>query len=1156
MTFLDPEYASLSSEQLSLIDQICGKYEQRRLSGNATAIEDLVAAAAEPLRAVLEYELIRIDLEIAASWNQMPTLADVKARFPNSASRIDRDWLQWNSRPARESQEGQPKPSTQAHAFEHARRETNNQMGQPTPVGNLDQAAGANSSPIHSDSELRFRILRRIAEGGIGTVYAAFDTDLQREVALKELKRSLVNKTGLVNRFLLEATITSHLEHPNIVPIYAVGQRHDGRHFYAMRLIQGHSMQVAIDALHRNSKSADKGEIEFRSNPAARDLLMRFIAVCRAIGFAHSRGVIHRDIKPGNIMLGDFGETLIVDWGLARKVAAPQSNPEDSALESTKRNAAESDLPAWRFVGSAEDYKAQQTLEGTVVGTPGYMSPEQAAGQIELTNAASDIYSLGATLFCLLTNAVPIEHTGDMASDGTPQASSQKGSSQRATLSMREFRADVQTVIHVAGSATRPNHVSPRTIVRSIPAALDAICRRAMEDHAESRYVSAESLAADVEAWLADQPVSVLPETRFQKARRWFKRRPLFAGAILGSVAIAMLAMAVTLQVLSSKNRVISRSLDRETKANQHAQEQATLAAKNAQDADTQRQRIQEILHSFITDVERSLANVPGSAVVRKRVLTQVLNQLGVVSDSVRGNPGASLNSVLALTDLGDLFAQFGPDDISGSIRFGDLESASPSDAAARLYDEAMQVVDQQLAENPDDLATILQKSTIQFKQATLLRQTGETAEAMELVSTCAKTREKHHAANPESLEWAMAAAVAFDMIGQIHLQNGELDPAELQFLAAEKCLLPFRDQFSQNEDLLRRVGIVASRLGDIATKRGDLEKAESYYTEDARYSEQLAKTNPENLTAQREYCAAIDRLGNVSADRGQLQEALEFYLKSRKIREEILLSDPADQNSLREMFVSFMKCGGARMTLMLVSEAKSDFVLAGETADKMASIDAKSTVARRFQSFSAEMLADIALAEDDLDNALKYAVRSLDVSLELAAIDTSDMQAKRDVLLCHAKVAKVHQAKDNLSAALAQFRLAAEIADAAHQQNPSLAATTDLIYIRAKIAETLLEAKEYGQADELLKAAITLLEAIPAENRADADTRRRLVNLSTLRARALIELQRIDEARTLLEQAKLVALDMIEKEERAEQMKLDLVEIEQMLLALGDTQQ
>lgn len=289
-----------------------------------------------------------------------------------------------------------------------------------------------------------------------------------------------------------------------------------------------------------------------------------------------------------------------------------------------------------------------------------------------------------------------------------------------------------------------------------------------------------------------------------------------------------------------------------------------------------------------------------------------------------------------------------------------------------------------------------------------------------------------------------------------------------------------------------------------------------------------------------------------MSAARGRLEETLEFYLKSRKIREEILLSDPADQTSLRELFVSCMKCGDTRMMLKRVAEAKADFITAGETADKLAAIDAKSTVARRFQSFSAEMLTDIALAESDFGNALKYVVRSRDVSLELTAMDTSDVQAQQDLLLCHAKVANVYQATSDFPAAIAQYRLAEEIANRKYQQNPSLDATTTVIYVRTKIGETFLKAEDPAPADEILKSAIELLESIPAENRSEATLRRRMVNLPTLRARALIKLQRTDEARTLLEQARTQALDMIQKEERVEQMKLDLEEIDQLLTGLN----
>ncbi|MFO0976373.1 MAG: protein kinase [Planctomycetaceae bacterium] len=1138
MSFLDPDYRTLTSDQLQLVDQFCGEFEQRRLDGQSVRIEELVAAAPEAVRSILEIELVRIELEIAATWHQLPALEDLVSRFPNSAEPI---WTEWNRL---------VKGDAAARSVRSVMRlsETQGIRNHPTPPAGKADAASRTAGEVRepTDSSQRFRILRRIAEGGIGTVFAAFDKDLQREVALKELKGSLIHNKGVVSRFLVEATVTSHLEHPNIVPIYAVGQRTDGRHFYAMRFIRGQSMQAAIAQLHHQASKVTGGAVDFRRVPEARDLLLRFVAVCRAIGFAHSRGVIHRDLKPANIMVGDFGETLVVDWGLARRrdLTSDTSPHRDSQVAASSIGLGHHEEKSNSNIDVEQEFCCDYTRDGTIVGTPGYMSPEQSAGQAGLVDEKSDIYSLGATLFCMLTNAVPVIHT---------EAASHRIATVEGTKATDADPAAHETINSAVKSEYAAKLASPRRIIAGIPKELDAICRRAMAIRQIDRYRTTEEMARDLEAWLADEPVSVLPESTLQKTRRWMRQRPLLVGSSAASVVIATLAMAVTLQVVSSKNTALIQASEREKQATQNAQKQAQIAATNANDAEKQRQKIQEILHAFITDVERSLANVPGSAVVRKRVLTQVLNQLSVVSDSIRGNPGTSLSSVMALTDLGDLFAQFGTDDISGSIRFGELESASPSDAASKLYDEAMQVVDRQLKHNPNDLTAILQKSNIQCKQAALLRQTGRTAEAMSLITTCTKTRETHFAANPDSLEWGMAAAIAYDMIGQIHLQNGELDSAESQFLAAQKALFSFRDQIPSNEDLMRQAGIVVSRLGDIAAKRGDLEKAESFYTEDMTYSEQLARAKPENLTAQRDYSTAIDRIGNMSAARGRLEEALEFYSKSRTIREEILLSDPADQTSLRELFVSCMKCGDTRMTLKRVAEAKVDFVTAGEMAEKMAEIDAKSTVARRFQSFSAEMLADIALAEEDFDNALKYAVRSLDVSVELAAIDESDQQAQQDILLCHAKVAKVYQAKNDFTAAIAQFRLAEDIANRKLERNPSLDAKTDVIYIQAKIAETFLQAADPTQAETMLASAIALLEAIPPENRSDVTLRRRMVNLPTLRAQALIQLNRPEEARVLLESAKKLAQEMIQNDERAEQLQLDLDEIETLLKSLSN---
>ena len=163
--------------------------------------------------------------------------------------------------------------------------------------------------------ETRFRILRPHARGGLGEVFVARDEELNRDVALKEIRGEHADNKDSRGRFVLEAEITGGLEHPGIVPVYGLGQYADGRPYYAMRFIQGDSLKEAISAFH-SEQNANASDSE--RSLQLRKLLGRFIDVCQAIGYAHSRGVLHRDLKPGNIMLGKYGETLVVDWGLAK----------------------------------------------------------------------------------------------------------------------------------------------------------------------------------------------------------------------------------------------------------------------------------------------------------------------------------------------------------------------------------------------------------------------------------------------------------------------------------------------------------------------------------------------------------------------------------------------------------------------------------------------------------------------------------------------------------------------------------------------------------------------------------------------------------------------------------------------------------------------
>ena len=243
-------------------------------------------------------------------------------------------------------------------------------------------AATATAPEAVAVATTRYQILWPHARGGLGQIFAAQDTQLHRRVALKEIQPELAEDPVCRERFVVEAEITGNLEHPGIVPVYGLERRPDGRPFYAMRFIKGENLSTATRRFHADA-SPDFLGLDFRW------LLRRFVDVCNTIAYAHSRGVLHRDIKPSNIMLGPFGETLVLDWGVAKPLGGPgtagPSPPIRTDLSTFRPNAGNGSV----------------TITGQAVGTPAYMSPEQAAGNLEAMAPASDVYSLGATLYVL-----------------------------------------------------------------------------------------------------------------------------------------------------------------------------------------------------------------------------------------------------------------------------------------------------------------------------------------------------------------------------------------------------------------------------------------------------------------------------------------------------------------------------------------------------------------------------------------------------------------------------------------------------------------------------------------------------------------------------------------------------------------------------------
>ncbi len=364
MTASRGDPSAWSPEVALLVEEACNRFEAAWRAGAAPRIEAYLGDTPEPALSALLRELLALEVEYRLGGGDTPTPAEYDARFPGHAGLI-REVL------AGARTDGPPNPTG---AYEPADTGTD----------------GDDRLPADRRRSGRFTPLRKHAQGGLGTVSVAFDETLRRQVALKAIRPDRRGNAAVRRRFLAEAEITGQLEHPGVVPVYALEEDAAGQPYYAMRFVQGQTLAEAIRAYH-----AGPAPLAFRG------LLKRFVDVCQTIAYAHSRGVIHRDLKPANVLLGDYGETLVADWGLAKRVGGGPKAPSRPGEGPT---AAGIDTG----VGSGEAL----TEAGQVLGTPAYMAPEQAEGGSDAVGPAADVYALGAILYEVLTGQPPYRAAG------------------------------------------------------------------------------------------------------------------------------------------------------------------------------------------------------------------------------------------------------------------------------------------------------------------------------------------------------------------------------------------------------------------------------------------------------------------------------------------------------------------------------------------------------------------------------------------------------------------------------------------------------------------------------------------------------------------------------------------------------------------------
>jgi Tfp pilus assembly protein PilF len=461
------------------LDQVCDRFEsvwKGTASGQeGPRIEDYLTDTPEPERSRLLHQLILLDVDYRQLRGQQPAAEEYKGRFPSLSAPFLAEAF----------------PSLSA-----------------VEAGDVLQVQTTVLPPsfapkLRSD---RYIIGEFHARGGIGEIWAAVDAEIGRQVALKRLRKKREEQQ---DRFLVEAQITGQLEHPGIVPVHDLGVDEEGRPFYVMTFIHGRTLKEVIDEAHANHRAGGKPQEVLRCR-----LLEIFVKVCQTVAYAHHRGVIHRDLKPDNVMLGPYGETLVLDWGMAKLRSVPEQPGNHPPVQLTYAS------------GSLE------TRAGVVMGSPSYMAPEVAGGHAAEADERTDVYLLGATLYHILTGHAP-----------------------------RDGRSH-EEIIELARNVVPP---PPRQLKADVPRALEAICLKAMARTPEGRYASALELTEDVQCYLAEAPVAAYPEPPLARAWRWCKRhRRALARSVAAAAVLGVLLLGAVLVGDASKRAAESQREARE----------------------------------------------------------------------------------------------------------------------------------------------------------------------------------------------------------------------------------------------------------------------------------------------------------------------------------------------------------------------------------------------------------------------------------------------------------------------------------------------------------------------------------------------------------------------------------------------------------------
>jgi serine/threonine-protein kinase len=716
-------------------------------------------------------------------------------------------------------------------------RKANGASSADTEVTAFSLSEDAESTGSPGITVANYEILSELGRGAMGVVYKARQRGLNRVVALKMVLSGPHADAAQLARFRSEAEAAAQLQHPSIVQVYEVGE-FNGQAYFSLEFVDGQSLADKIAGEPQPPRHAAE--------------LVQLLAL--AMSYAHHQGIIHRDLKPANVLLSSEGVPKIADFGLAKRLEGDSS----------------------------------QTRSGTIMGTPSYMSPEQAWGKNKEIGPLADEYGLGAILYAMLTGRPPFVGT---------------------------------TVLDTLEQVRAREPIPPSQLQPKIPRDLETICLKCLQKEPHKRYASTEDLADDLQRFLAGEPIKARPVSVWERCWRWCRRNPRVASltaAVLGLLVLVTIGSVAAAVQINFEKRLAEQARDLADQNAEQARRAQQRADENARVAQDQANLTVKTFYQVVVELQNQLRDRPDMQKLRAKLLEDALAGLNEVAKSAE-------NSNLLRRTLGGAYQ-----------RMGDLAlEMGQTDEAGRQYDRALSIFEQLADLDPQDDVSKWNLAVTYEKEGTINhRLRGDISKTREFYRKASQLREALAAGprrEPKLTQTLVDNALAGSYAAEANLALLMGNP-----VAARDYLqraLQLREQLaaadSQNRQAQEALATLYITLGQVGFHLRDAEAARGYYLKCLQLREALAKADPDSVPFQKGLADAHQKTGDMLLHlRGKesLGTVREHYTTAHELQRKLYQRNPANTEMRQALASSCYRLGTVAQRFGEAAESQKQF--------------------------------------------------------------------------------------------------------------------------------------------------------------------------------------------------------------------------------------